>query len=60
MSSLGVVVVEPFIQINLQSFDVFVELFTECGLVEFLQDRLMEPFADTVGLGRFHLGLRCP
>ncbi len=57
MRPLGVIVIQPFVQINLQSFNAFIQLFAERNLVEFLQDRLVEPLADTVGLGRFHLGL---
>ncbi len=57
MSSFGVVVLQPFIQISLQRFDAFVELLAERDLVELLQDRFMKPLADTVCLRRFHLGL---
>ncbi len=56
MSSFSVVEIDPFIQIGLQGLDGFVELFAECNLVKLLQDRLVEPLADAVGLGRFHLG----
>jgi len=56
MSSFGVVEVDPFIQISLQSLDGFVELFAECNLVKLLQDRFVEPLANTISLGRFHLG----
>jgi len=43
MSSLGIVVTQPFIQIGLQSFDAFVKFLSEYNLLKFLQDRLVEP-----------------
>ena len=52
-----VVMLQPFIEIGLQRFDGFIELFAERDLIKFLQDRLVEPFADAVRLRRFHLGL---
>ena len=50
MSALVIVVLQPFIQIGLQRGNAFVELFAECDLVEFLQDRLMEPRTDPICL----------
>ncbi len=46
-----VVVIDPLVQINLQLLDTFVDLLAECHLIELLQDGLVEPFADAVGLG---------
>ena len=57
MSSFGVVMVQPFIQIGLQFLDGLIDCLAERDLVKLLQDRLVEPLADTVGLRRFHLGL---
>ena len=56
MGAFLIVKVDPFVQIGLQSFHGFIELFAERYLVKFLQNCLVEPFADAVGLGRFHLG----
>ena len=50
MSSFGVVMMQPYIQIGLQFLNGLIELLAERDLVKFLQDRLVEPFADTVGL----------
>lgn len=50
MSSFSVVEVDPFIQIGLQGLNGFIKLFAKCNLVKFLQDRLVEPLADAVGL----------
>ena len=58
MSSFSVVVMQPLIQIGLQRIDAFVELLAERDLVEFLQDRFMEPLANAIRLRRFHFGLR--
>ena len=57
MRALVVVVMQPFIQIGLQRVDAVIELLAERDLVELLQDRLVEPLADAVGLGRLHLSL---
>jgi len=56
MRALVIVMVQPFIQIGLQRADAVIELLAERDLVELLQDRLVEPLADAVGLGRLHLG----
>ena len=50
MCALGVVVVEPLIQISLHLFDGFVQVFPEGNLLEFLQDRLVEPLTNAVSL----------
>ena len=57
MRALVVVVMQPFIQIGLQRVDAVIEFLAERDLVELLQDRLVEPLADAVGLGRLHLSL---
>lgn len=53
-----VVMMQPLIQIGLQRVDAVIELLAERDLVELLQNRFVEPLADAVRLGRFHLGLR--
>ena len=50
MSLFSVVKSDPFT-------NGFLEFFAECGLVKFLQDRLVEPLANTVGLQWFHFSL---
>jgi len=50
MCSVGVVVMQPFIQINRQSLDGLIDLFAERGLKEYLQDCLVEPLANAIGL----------
>ena len=51
MCALKVVVMQPFIQIGLKRVDAVVELLAERDLIKLLQDRLVEPLADAVGLG---------
>ena len=50
MGPLVVVVTDPDIQIRLQVFDCCVDFLSERHLIEFLQNRLVEPFANTVSL----------
>ncbi len=50
MRALVVIVVQPFIQIDLKRIDAVIELLAEGDLVELLQDRLVEPLSDAVGL----------
>ena len=59
MRPLRVIVSQPFIQVLLQLLKRLIQLATECNLVKFLQDSLMEPFADSVRLGMtgFALGM---
>ena len=57
MGALRVVVMEPMIQIHLQLFDAFIQVFSERDLIKLLQDGLVEPFANAVGLRMFDLGL---
>lgn len=57
MSSFGIVVAQPFTQIDLQFRNGLIDLLAECDLVKLLQGRLVEPLADTVGLPRLHLRL---
>jgi len=57
MGAFIVVLIDPFVQIDLQLLNGLVDLFTECHLIELLQDGLVEPLTDAVGLGRFDLGL---
>jgi len=47
---LLIVVGDPFIQIVLQLFDRLANLLSESDLVELLENRLVEAFADSVGL----------
>ena len=50
MSSFGIVVMQSFIQIDLQRIDAFIQLLAERDLVKFLQDGLVEPLTDAVWL----------
>ena len=50
MGAFIVVVIGPLVQIDLQLLNGFIDLLSECHLVELLQDGLVEAFADTVGL----------
>jgi len=54
MRALVVVAMQPLVQIGLQRVDAVIELLAERDLIELLQDRLVEPLTDAVGLGRFH------
>ena len=56
MGALCVVVMQPFIKIDLQRVDVGIDLFAEGNLIKLLQDGFVEAFADAVGLGRLYLG----
>ena len=58
MGSFEVVFVHILIQINLQGFDVGIDLLAEEDPVKFVQDGLVDPFADTIGLWTLDLGLR--
>ena len=48
---------QPLIQIGLQRVDAVVKLLAERDLVELLQDRLVEPLTNAVGLRRLPLCL---
>jgi hypothetical protein len=50
MGSFIIVVFQPVVQILLQLIKVAIELLAECDLVELVQDRLMEAFADAIDL----------
>jgi hypothetical protein len=50
MSAFIVVVIDPLVQIDLQLLDGFMELPAECHLIKLLQDSLVEPLTDAVGL----------
>ena len=50
MRALSIVFLDPGIKVALQRLDVCVDLLTERDLVKLLQQRLMEPLADTVRL----------
>ena len=56
MGALCVVVMQPFIKIDLQRVDVGIDRFAEGNLIKLLQDGFVEAFADAVGLGRLYLG----
>jgi 4-hydroxy-3-methylbut-2-enyl diphosphate reductase IspH len=51
MRTLVVVVGDPVVKVTLRLFDAAVNLTAEGDLVELLQDRLVEAFADAVCLG---------
>lgn len=57
MRSLVVVVAHPLVEVCLQCLDGLIEFLAECHLVKLLQNRLVEAFADCVGLRAFRLGL---
>ena len=50
MGAFIVVVIDPKVQIILQLVDIFIDLFAERHLIELLQNGLVKPFADAVGL----------
>ena len=50
MPSFIIVVSHPQVKIGLQLLHALVDLFPERDLIKLLQDRLMKPLADTVGL----------
>ncbi len=50
MRPLMVVRVDPYVKITLQLFQRRVDLLAEGDLVELVQDGLVEPLADPVGL----------
>ena len=58
MRALVVVMMQPLIQISLQRVDAVIKRPAERGLVKLLQDHLLEPLANAVGLWRLHLCLR--
>ena len=50
MGAFGVVMVEPFIEISLELADGFIQSVAERDLIEFLQEGLVEPLANAIGL----------
>jgi len=56
MVSCLVVFLEPSIQIGLEFVKAVIDLLAEGDLVEFLQEGLVEAFADAVGLRASRLG----
>ncbi len=50
MRALVIVMVKPFVQIDLQRINAVIEFLAERDLVKFLQDRFVEPLADAVCL----------
>ena len=57
VGSFIIVINEPIVQVFLQGADIRIQFFTESHLIKLLQNRLVEAFADAVGLGRHGL---CP
>ena len=53
---LSVVVSEPFIEIDLQRFDAFVEGFAQLEAEELVEHRAVETLDKAVGPGCLHLG----
>ena len=51
MCALGVVMMEPCVQIGLKLVDALIQVLSERDLIEFLQDGFVEPLTDAVGLG---------
>ena len=58
MGSLIVVVPKPFIKVMLEFFYRPVDFLPEGNLIKLLQDCLVEPFADAIGLWMCRLCLR--
>ena len=56
MGAFGVVMMQPLVQIGLQLVDALIQVFAERDLIEFLQNCLVEPLADAVGLRMLDLG----
>ena len=56
MCAFSVVMLEPLIQVGLQLLNGFVQVLAERDLVELLQNGLVEPLANAVGLRMFDLG----
>ena len=56
MGAFIVVEVDPFIEIGLQLFNRFIDLFAKRHLIKLLQDGLVEALADAVGLRMSGLG----
>ena len=56
MGSLSIVFQQELVKIELQRLQILIDLFSEGDLVELVQNRAVEPFTDTVGLWRLHLG----
>ena len=50
MGAFIVVVIDPLVQIDLQLLDGLIDLLAECDLIKLLQDGLVEPLANAVGL----------
>ena len=51
MGSLLVVYFQPLIQIGLQLFDRLVELLSKRHPIELVEDGLVKPLTDPIGLG---------
>ena len=58
MGSLFVVQLQPLIQVGLQLCDRFVQLLPKRHPIELVEDGLMKPFTDPIGLGTVRLGAR--
>jgi hypothetical protein len=56
MRALTVVLVDPHVKIDLQLVYRGIDLLAEDYLVELVQDRLVEPLANAVGLWRLRFG----
>jgi len=58
MCFFGVKAIHIFIKIRLQGLKVAVDLLPESHPIELIEDRLVRPLADPIGLRALHLGLR--
>ena len=58
MWSLIVVDLHPLVEIGLKLLKASIDLPSKCDLVELLQNRFVEAFADPVGLRAFGFGSR--
>ena len=58
MGSLFIVQLQPLIQVGLQLCDRFVQLLPKRHPIELVENGLMKPFTDPIGLGTLRLGAR--
>ena len=54
----NIIDLQPLIHIGLQLFDRFVQLLPKRHSIELVEDGLVKPFTDPVGLGALCLGAR--
>ena len=57
MGAASVILIHILIQIDLQSLKVGIDLLPESHPIELIEDRLMNPLTDPIGLRALGLGL---